>query len=130
MILLDTCALLWLVHDPAKLSLAASRAILSHGDSLHVSSVSAWEIAIKASSGKLTLPKGLTPEAWFSQALTSYSIREIRPDAAIFCRAVALPPIHRDPCDRLIIATATTHRMSIITADSVMPLYVGTKVLW
>ena len=130
MMLLDTCALLWLVHDPAKLSPAAVHAIRSHGDALHVSSVSAWEIAIKANSGKLTLPKGLTAEKWFSQALTDCHIREIRPDAAIFCRAVALPPIHRDPCDRLIIATAAAHRMSIITADSVMPLYFGAKVLW
>ncbi len=130
MILLDTCALLWLVHDPDKLTPAASRAILSHGDALHVSSVSAWEIAIKAASGKLALPKGLTPERWFSQALEECNLREIRPDATIFCRAVALPQIHRDPCDRLIIVTAAAHRMSIVTADAVMPLYAGTKVIW
>lgn len=130
MILLDTCALLWLVHDPAKLSKIAARAISSHGGHLHVSSVSAWEIAIKVAAGKLELPPGLDAETWFLQVLEACRLQEIRPDAATFCRAVALPPIHRDPCDRIIVATAAIHRMSIVTADTIIPLYPSTKVLW
>jgi PIN domain nuclease of toxin-antitoxin system len=130
MILLDTCALLWLVHDPTKLSKAATHAIRAHVASLHVSSVSAWEIAIKVAAGKLTLPPGLTAETWFSQVLNACGLTEICPDAGIFCRAVALPVIHRDPCDRLIIATAVAHRLTVVTADNVIPQYPNCTVIW
>lgn len=130
MILLDTCALLWLVHHPATLSKAATRAILAHGNALHVSSVSAWEIAIKVAAGKLALPAGMTAEAWFSQSLAAYGITEIRPDATVFCRAVALPAIHRDPCDRLLVATAAAHRLAIVTADTIIPQYTAINVIW
>jgi len=129
-ILLDTCALLWLVHDPAKLSKTATKAVLAHGGALHVSSVSAWEIAIKVAAGKLDLPAGMTAETWFNQAVADCGLLEIRPDAAIFCRAVALPPIHRDPCDRLLIATAAAHRLTLVTADRLIPQYPGIKVAW
>jgi PIN domain nuclease of toxin-antitoxin system len=130
MILLDTCALLWLIHDPAKLSKAATRAIQAHDRSRHVSSVSAWEIAIKVAAGKLTLPAGMTTETWFSRALAAYGITEICPNGALFCRAVALPAIHRDPCDRLLVATAAAHRLAIVTADTIIPQYTIINVIW
>ncbi len=130
MILLDTCAFIWLVQQPAKLSKRATKAIQAHDGNLHVSAATAWEIAIKAANNQYTIPPDMTPLSWFTQVLAEYGIAEISVDASIFCRAAALPPIHRDPCDRLLIATAITHHLTIITADTIIPQYPNVKIIW
>lgn len=54
----------------------------------------------------------------------------LRRTAPCICAAVALPPLHRDPCDRMIIAAALSHKLAIITADRVIPTYPGVKTVW
>ena len=128
MVLLDTCALLWLAGDQGALSRAAVAAISSSKDGPAVSAISAFEIAIKHRQGKLELP--LPPEQWYAEALESHGIREIPVDGACSLAAAALPLIHRDPCDRFIIATALRYRLPIITADVTMPKYPNVRVVW
>ena len=128
MLLLDTCALLWLSDDQGKLSQVARQLIVRHAGSLFVSAASGFEIARKQSQGKLDLP--LPAEEWYPQAIASHGLAEIPLTGEILIRAAHLPMIHRDPCDRFILATALLKDMTLVTADTVMPQYPGVKVVW
>lgn len=128
MILLDTCTLLWLASDPSRLSSSAREQIRGHADALFVSAISAFEIAVKQRKGALMLP--LAPEPWFERVLEHHGIEEIPVTGQIASRAVALPPFHNDPCDRIIIATAVTQGLSIITPDEMIRSYGDARVLW
>jgi len=130
MIVLDTCTLLWLVAEPERLSQAAVSALRRHEASLAVVSISAWEIAVKAGAGKLGLPPGISPAEWFGQARAEYGLHELPLDSAVLCRTAALPPIHRDPCDRFIIAAALYHHAPVVTADPLFAAYPDLTVIW
>ncbi|MCI5209928.1 MAG: PIN domain-containing protein [Candidatus Electrothrix sp. ATG2] len=62
--------------------------------------------------------------------LRSFVIEEIPVSSAVAMKSASLPFLHKDPCDRIIIATALEHRMPIITADQIIPQYSGIKVIW
>jgi PIN domain nuclease of toxin-antitoxin system len=125
MILLDTCALLWLAHDRKQLSKEALRAI-AEAPVVCVSAITAFEIGIKYRVGKLRLP--VPPAAWLSGIMEHHDIAAVDLSAAICLKASELPPIHRDPCDRLIIATALLKNAPVVTADSRFKPY-GIEVL-
>ncbi len=128
MILLDTCTLLWLAADQTSLSPNAKEAIRLNSDSLFVSAISAFEIAVKNRRGKLELP--MDAAAWFQMALKHHGIQEIGINSSIAISAVTLPPLHNDPCDRFIIATAPQNSMTIITSDNLIAQYKEIKVIW
>ncbi len=130
MILLDTCALLWLTQDPGKLSPAAQTAIRQHSDELAVSPISLWEIALKHDLGQLKLTQKISLEEWYPAVITSYGLHEFPLDAQTLLTSLRLPPIHKDPCDRMIIATALRHNAHIITADQIIPSYPKVRILW
>jgi PIN domain nuclease of toxin-antitoxin system len=123
--LLDTCALLWLAHDQSKLSddvlhrIEASAAVF-------ISAVSGFEVALKCRAGKLRLP--IPPRQWIDEISDHHRIDVIDLDLEISMSAVDLPPIHKDPCDRFIIATARTRNLPVVTADRRFVQY-GVKVL-
>ena len=102
-------ARLWLTNR----SLNKAQAIISDADqSIVASSVSFWEMAIKASIGRLTLPSNLL------ETLRQENI-EILPMSAEEGLAVAdLPPLHSDPFDRLLVIQAKRHGMVLITRDA------------
>lgn len=127
-ILLDTCALLWLAANQDKLSVVAKAVIREYAGRLFVSSISAFEIAIKARSGKLELP--MAAGTWFEKALRHHGLAEVPVNAAIACCSAGLPPLHNDPCDRIIIATALEHGMRIVTCDALIAQYEEVKVIW
>lgn len=128
MIILDTCAFLWLNVDPGRLSAKARRAVAV--GPLAMVAISAWEIAIKVESGKLLLPGTMSPAEFVTMAMAHSDIHELSLDVATLCAAAALPRIHRDPCDRMIIAAAMRHEAPIVTADPLIGQYPGTKVIW
>ncbi len=128
MILLDTCALLWLASDQKKLSIKAKKEIEKNTRALFVSAISAFEIAIKCRNGKLELP--LSPLEWFSEAADFHGIREIPITSNIAISSVLLPPLHNDPCDRIIIATAQLNAMKILTCDPLISRYKQADVVW
>lgn len=130
MILLDTCALVWMTNQPSSLSAEASKAIRRSADALAVVPISAWEIAIKCRDGGLRLSGRLTPQEWYAETVRRYGLYEIPLDARVLCESVALPPIHRDPCDRMIIAAAQHHGLPIVTADTTIPRYPDVRVIW
>ena len=128
MILLDTCTLIWLTSDHRKLSTKARRLISDSVGALYVSSMSAFEIGVKSRKGKLKL--SLDPRSWFFTALERHGIREIPVDADTAIESTALPGLHGDPVDRIIIATAVRNGLTVLTPDRLIQKYDPVKVQW
>ena len=128
MLLFDTCTLLLLAGSDKKLPERSSSAIQEYSDALYISSISAFEIALKFKLGKLILPK--PPNEWYKMAMDLHGINEIPVSSDIAILSAELPFIHKDPCDRMIIATALKNRLKIITPDKIIPEYSDVKTLW
>ena len=112
--LLDTCAILWLAHDQSQFS----REVLERIDTSPVvcmSAITGFEIGIKCRSGKLRLPT--PPSQWIGDIVKHHKIEVVELTLDIAVKATELPPIHKDPCDRFIIATALKLDMPVVTAD-------------
>jgi len=113
-IILDTCALLWLAGDPSALS-EQTLARLDEEPIVAVSAISAFEIALKWFARKLELP--VPPREWWDGVVAHHHLEILPVDAAVAIRATELPPIHRDPADRFIIATAKLCGAPVVTSD-------------
>jgi PIN domain nuclease of toxin-antitoxin system len=124
-VLLDACALLALARGELPNS---AEAALGAAPEAWVSSVTPWEVAIKAAAGKLRMT--VPPYVWFLGLAEHHELREIPLDARIACAAAALPPIHRDPFDRVLIALAQTEALTLLTSDENILKYPGIRTLW
>ena len=118
--LLDTCALIWLGMGGGGLSEDARKRI-SVASALHYSSISAWEIARLQGEGKVVIPN--TPDGFLSDLANQYGLSVIPPTDDIMIRAAQLPLHHRDPADRIIIATSLVHDLMIVTGDEKFAQY-------
>jgi len=118
--LLDTCALLWLTQGGGELSPDARRR-LADAPFVYVSAITGFEVGIKFRKGKLELPA--PPSDWFSVIVTHHDLQVLPLDLDICIRSTQLPPVHHDPCDRMIIATAQIHQLAILTADPIFKKY-------
>jgi len=116
MVMLDTHTLLWWTLDPAKLSRkAASRCLEIVNTGSFISSISIWEIGIKIKNGSLDI--GLSIED-YAQKIKEMNCVEIIPiDEKIWIDSIKLNWKHRDPADRVIVATALLKAVPIITKD-------------
>lgn len=131
MVLLDTCALLWLVGDQSQLTEHAKKVIEKHAGNIYISAISAFEISIKYNKGLLGLP--IPPLEWFPQALDWHGITELSVDSSIAIQSANLPKIHQDPADRIIIATAIENKLAVITSDKHIHQYseqTSLKTIW
>jgi PIN domain nuclease of toxin-antitoxin system len=124
-VLLDTCALLALARGELPERAAAA---LRSAPEANVSVVSPWEVAIKAARRKLRLKA--SPIQWFTGLAERYDLRQLPLEARIACAAAALPPIHRDPFDRVLVALAQAHTLTVLTSDENIPKYAGVHTLW
>ena len=111
--LLDTHTVIWALGDKVRLSESAKAIIDDVAAPLCVSLVSAWEIAIKVSLGKLRFVGG---SAFFLSKMHRNGVSLFNIEEPYIKIVEALPFIHRDPFDRLLIATAISEDMTIITA--------------
>lgn len=127
-LLLDTCALLWLARDPAKLSEKAREAISTNRGSLYVSAISAFEIGTKHTKGGLEFK--IPPKEWWEAAVHYYHLHVVDVSASICLASTALPLFHKDPCDRGIIATAAELGAGIVTSDGWISQYPEVRVVW
>lgn len=126
-LLLDTCAFLWMIGDAAKLSPRAREALEDGDNTLVLNQVSAWEIQIKAQSGKLALEGD--PEWIVREGIDLHGVvYERLADEAIWHLA-KLPDYHRDPFDRLLIASALTGGLKMVTPDRKISRY-SLAVVW
>ena len=119
-LLLDTCAIIWIASDLTALTPEALSAI-EDAQTVYYSPISAWEIALKAAFGRLTLP--LTPREWFRRVVAHHGLEPIPLREDILFQSADLPRHHRDPADRLIIATAIIEGLPVVTGDTRFPAY-------
>lgn len=115
--LLDTHALLWAVSDPKKLSDEAGECIAESSHVICVSLVSLWELRIKESIGKITLPKN------FYKSLTPAGFEMLPINLAHIETYGHLPPHHRDPFDRMLVAQAKVEQLTLVTRDEEIEKY-------
>ncbi len=115
-LLLDTHALLWFVANDAALS-ASARTLIEEAEEVFVSVASAWEAAIKVSLGKLTLDAP-SPQAFFEDEMRANGFVYLPIAPAHVFHAAALPPVHRDPFDRLLVAQTMDEGLSLVTRES------------
>jgi PIN domain nuclease of toxin-antitoxin system len=127
-LLLDTCTLLWLAADQSKLSEKARTAISDEGDALHVSAISAFEIGVKHARGRIVLP--MDPWQWFQKAAAHHGLHVVAIGARVAMEATRLPPLHNDPCDRIIVATAQRRQMAVVTPDEQIAAYPNLRLIW
>ena len=126
-LLLDTCTFIWLCSDPEKLSEPATKALDEPANDRALSMASVWEIALKYQSGKLPLPQ--RPDIWVEEQLRLQDVNVLPLQRASLYRAAALPPVHKDPFDRVIAADALERTLCVITPDKPFEIY-GCKVVW
>ena len=116
--MLDTHVLIWAVSDPARLSAALRDEIVAPHNQVSVSTVAAWEIAIKRAQGKLTFP---VEKFEATMRDMGYDILPILPVHAI--AAGGLPRHHGDPFDRMLIAQAQLENMTLVSRDRAFAQY-------
>ncbi len=115
-LLLDTHVVLWWRGDDRRLTRRARSAIAS-ADAVFVSAASAWEIGIKLALGKVRLPEA------FSAGVDASGFARLPMTFEHAAAAAALPPHHRDPFDRMLIAQAQLEGLEVVSADAVFGRY-------
>ena len=117
-LLLDTCVLLWWLDDPTTLlSEQALTAIRNPDNKIIVSVVSAWEIAIKKTLGKLESPDNL------KEVIADAKFELMPIDYEHAWQVKNLPSHHRDPFDRLLVSQAKIERLTLVTRDAQLKTY-------
>ena len=76
------------------------------------------------------MKKNILPLEWYEESVEEFGLNEIPLDAGLLCASAVLPNIHRDPCDRMIIAAALRHACPVITADRMFKKYKDIEVVW
>lgn len=120
--LLDTNLLLWALSRATKLSTAAESLIADADNELYFSAASIWEISVKSSLGRDDFQVDST---LFRRGLLDNDYRELPISSEHAATVAILPPIHKDPFDRLLIAQAIVEGITLITGDDNLSKYPG-----
>jgi PIN domain nuclease of toxin-antitoxin system len=126
-LLLDTCTFLWLATDDPAMSASAKDVIADPLNDVYLSSISAWEIAIKFRLGRLPLP--VPPERYVTDRRLALRIDDLAFDEAAACHTHLLPLLHRDPFDRALVAQAIVCGLTVLTPDGLIRSY-PVPTLW
>ena len=119
-LLLDTCALIWLGMGGGDFSASAKRRIEA-SPTLNYSAISAWELTRLAKEGKVEL--GVDAAVFLSDLVNQYGLVSLSVTDEIATVSAQLPDFHKDPADRIIIATALLRNLTIVTGDSKFAQY-------
>jgi PIN domain nuclease of toxin-antitoxin system len=125
-LLLDTHTFVWWDSDPARLSAVALAALRDPANTVWLSVVSVWEILIKAQLGKLSVRLPL-PDIVAQQQANGLQVLPVTLPHSLTLEG--LPPIHKDPFDRLLIAQAIVEGAQLVSADHVFVQY-PVRLLW
>ena len=129
MILLDTHALLWWALDPGQLSDTAEKTVRTmeqHGG--YASSISLWELGIKVQRGQLDLP--ISVDELARRVEHGGVVELVAADAKTWLRTLRLDWAHRDPADRVIVATALIKGVPVLTKDRALHEFGGVECIW
>ena len=118
--LLDTHVFLWLLAEPERLSGQIS-SLEDPANKLFLSAASSWEIAIKSKTGRLNLPDD--PRTYVPTSMRAIGVDPLSVEHSHALAVCDLPPHHRDPFDRLLVAQAREMRLRIVTTDTQIALY-------
>ncbi len=125
-ILLDTNVFLWAITDDARLRKAQRSAYSDAANDLYLSVASVWEILIKTGLGKLPLP---VPAAdYIHRQMEKNRVTALGIQSRHLVELEKLPPLHRDPFDRMLVAQARAEKMPVMTGDRAIARY-GVKVM-
>ena len=132
MIAIDTHILVWWVSGDKSLSKPALEAInetIASDSEVIVSSISAWEISMLIEKGRLVL--SMDVESWLDEVSQIDGVRFMPVDNEIGIKSTALPgEFHKDPADRMIVATARKLAVPLVTADEKIIEYEHVKTIW
>ena len=132
MIVIDTHVLVWWVSGDKSLSATAAKLIkdtLDNDSEVIVSSISAWEISMLIEKGRLVL--SMDVESWLDEVAQIDGVRFVPVDNEIGIKSTVLPgEFHKDPADRMIVATARKLAVPLVTADEKIRDYEHVKVVW
>jgi PIN domain nuclease of toxin-antitoxin system len=125
-LILDTCTFLWLAGGQ-RLPPAAAAAIRDQSNDVYLSAVSVWEIVTKYRDGRLPLPE--PPDRLISAERALRGVEALAFDEESALQGLKLPPLHRDPFDRMLLAQAIAHGAAIVTPDPLVAQY-PIRVVW
>ncbi len=131
MIVLDTHTWLWFISKPEVLSKRAREAVSAavREKSVLISSISAWEVALLVAKKRLKLSLDVTD--WIAKSESLPFIQFIAVSNSIAVKSINLPqPLHPDPADRIIIATALSAGAPLVTKDKKLLNYPHVKTIW
>lgn len=120
-ILLDTCTFLWLISGAEELSDRARALVTDAANPVMLSAASAWEISVKHALGRLPLPDD--PMRFVSDERARHRIEALPIDEAAALNVGRLPPLHRDPFDRMLVSQAVLGGYTILTPDRSITQY-------
>jgi len=125
--LLDTHIFLWWIADDPRLPSSVKEIIADGRNELFFSAASCWEIAIKLQLGRISLPE--KPDIFIADQLSKNAIRSLPIQASHALYVFNLPPLHRDPFDRIIVAQAKLEKLPVITSDPLIRQY-KINIIW
>ena len=120
-LLLDTHIFLWYISADRRLPRVFRDAIRERTNQVHLSVASVWECVIKSDVGKLPLPK--PPAEFLPQQREAHQIASLPIDENGLVYLAGLPPLHRDPFDRILVAQALQYGLTILTVDDAVRAY-------
>ncbi|MGK3974148.1 type II toxin-antitoxin system VapC family toxin [Sorangium sp. So ce118] len=126
-LLLDTHCWLWLVAEPERIRRDVVEMLVAEDNDVYVSAASAWEIVIKHALGKLSLP--MPPADYIPSRMAALDHRSLPIEQRHALQVAGLPPHHRDPFDRILVAQAQVEDIDLVTADRLMGAY-DVRVIW
>jgi PIN domain nuclease of toxin-antitoxin system len=126
-VLLDTCTFLWAIGAPTALSERARQLIIDPTNDVLLSSVSAWEIAVKHALGRLPLPT--SPDRFVVGQREAHGFDALPLDELSALHVLRLPALHRDPFDRMLVCQAIVHGLVILTPDPLVEQYPA-RTIW
>lgn len=128
MILLDTCALFWIECAQKRIPTRLHQELAKPETMVFASAISAFELGLKVRNGELELP--MPASDWVEAVCQRRGIRLLPLTTAVAGRATTLPLIHKDPCDRFLIATAQLANLALASPDAKIRTYPDIRVIW
>jgi PIN domain nuclease of toxin-antitoxin system len=120
-LLLDTHVFLWYISGDARLPQSHRDAVRDPTNEVYLSAASVWEAVLKHALGKLPLPA--PPSEYLPKQRAAHRIASLPVEEDALAYLAKLPPLHRDPFDRVLIAQALQHQLTLVSVDEAVQRY-------